>query len=270
MRATPKSIKTNKRRHMRQLELRKTGGWGGRRKRSGRKKKPGAGINHIPRERFKNLPIHVTLRVRDAVWNLRSRRCYTALAKAFGAGRARFGLRLCHFSVQGNHLHFVIEADNTRSMSRGMQGLAIRMAKSLNRVMNRRGSVFADRFHAHVLRTPSEVRHALAYVLATTPFTPSAKVAQRRRRPTHTPPSDTPLCGSRSTPNPSSRRKAGCSGAPCRRDSEPTAAQPKPTAAQPRPRRNPAQAATENPQISRSPALRKHPRRRQRLELGRS
>jgi hypothetical protein len=67
--------------------------------------------------------------------------------------------------VQGNHLHFVIEADDTRAMSRGMQGLAIRMAKALNRVMNRRGSVFADRFHAHVLRTPREVRHALAYVL---------------------------------------------------------------------------------------------------------
>ncbi len=129
------------------------------------RKKRGAGINHIRREPFKALPVHVTLRVRADVWNLRSRRCYTALAKAFCAGRARFGLRLCQYSVQGNHLHFVIEADNTRAMSRGMQGLAIRMAKALNRVMKRRGSVFADRFHAHVLRTPREVRHALAYVL---------------------------------------------------------------------------------------------------------
>ncbi len=66
--------------------------------------------------------------------------------------------------MQGNHLHFLVEAENTRALSRGMQGLTIRMAKALNRVMQRRGKVFADRFHAHVLRTPTEVRNALAYV----------------------------------------------------------------------------------------------------------
>ncbi len=46
-----------------------------------------------------------------------------------------------------------------------MQGITIRMAKALNRVLQRRGKVFADRFHAHVLRTPTEVKNALAYIL---------------------------------------------------------------------------------------------------------
>jgi hypothetical protein len=46
-----------------------------------------------------------------------------------------------------------------------MQGLNIRIAKALNRVMKRHGKVFADRYHARVLRTPSEVRSALHYVL---------------------------------------------------------------------------------------------------------
>jgi len=46
-----------------------------------------------------------------------------------------------------------------------MQGLTIRIAKRLNRVMGRRGAVFADRYHEHVLRSPSEVARALAYVL---------------------------------------------------------------------------------------------------------
>lgn len=46
-----------------------------------------------------------------------------------------------------------------------MQGLTVRLAKALNRMMGRRGKVFADRYHAHVLRTPAEVRNALAYVL---------------------------------------------------------------------------------------------------------
>jgi hypothetical protein len=46
-----------------------------------------------------------------------------------------------------------------------MKGLEVRMARALNRMMKRRGSVFADRYHAHVLRTPREVAHAIRYVL---------------------------------------------------------------------------------------------------------
>ena len=161
----PPGKKRGRLRRPEQLSLARTAGWGGRRKNAGRRKKPGAGVGHSRRRRFTNLPVHVTLRVRREVWNLRSRRCFRALAKAFAGGRERLGLRLCHFSVQGNHLHFLVEADNTRALSRGMQGLSIRMAKALNRVMQRRGAVFADRFHAHLLRTPREVRHALAYVL---------------------------------------------------------------------------------------------------------
>ena len=37
-------------------------------------------------------------------------------------------------------------------------------AKRLNRMMGRRGQVIADRYHARILRTPTEVAHALAYV----------------------------------------------------------------------------------------------------------
>jgi len=99
------------------------------------------------------------------VWNLRSRRCFSAIATAFAGGRERDGFRLIHFSVQGNHLQLVVEALDAECLSRGMQGLTIRIAKRLNRVMGRRGAVFADRYHEHVLRSPSEVARALAYVL---------------------------------------------------------------------------------------------------------
>jgi len=46
-----------------------------------------------------------------------------------------------------------------------MQGLSVRMALRLNRVMQRRGPVFADRYHAHILRGPRETRAAVAYVV---------------------------------------------------------------------------------------------------------
>src|SRR5207245_318842 len=95
----------------------------------------------------------------------RSRRAFRALEKAFREGCNRFGFRVTHFSVQGNHVHLMVEAEDKHSLARGMQGLAIRMAKALNRLMERKGKAFSDRYHAHVLRTQREVRNALAYVL---------------------------------------------------------------------------------------------------------
>ena len=74
-------------------------------------------------------------------------------------------MRLVHFSVQGNHIHLLIEATDNRGLARGMQGLSIRIAKALNRLMRRHGSVFEDHYHSRVLRTPTEAARALAYVL---------------------------------------------------------------------------------------------------------
>jgi hypothetical protein len=84
------------------------------------------------------------------VWNLRSRRCFSRIAKSFSRGRDRFGFRIVHFSVQGNHLHLVVEADDERALARGMQGLGVRIAKALNRLMARKGAVFADHYHARI------------------------------------------------------------------------------------------------------------------------
>jgi hypothetical protein len=77
----------------------------------------------------------------------------------------RFVVRLVHYSVQGNHLHLVVEAEDKRALSRGMQGLAVRVARAINRATGRKGKVFADHFFARELRTPAEVRRAIRYVL---------------------------------------------------------------------------------------------------------
>jgi REP element-mobilizing transposase RayT len=137
-----------------------------RAKKRGRPKKPGSGVPHQPRQTDPRCPLHVTLRVRQHVWQLRSRRCFRVLERAFYRGSDRFGGRVCHFSVQHNHIHLVVEATDARALARALQGLCIRMAKGLNRVMGRHGAVFADRYHARSLRTPTEVRNVIVYVLA--------------------------------------------------------------------------------------------------------
>ncbi len=141
--------------------------WGGKRRGAGRKpSRRRAGVVHRRRPLLKaRFPVHVTWRMRDGVWNLRSRRCFTALARAFWSGADRFGFRLVHYSVQGNHVHLLVEANDERALSRGMNGMGVRVARGLNRVMRRHGKVLDDRYHAHVLRTPSEVRRAREYLL---------------------------------------------------------------------------------------------------------
>lgn len=76
--------------------------WGGARKGAGRKREAGRPqVPHRPRGKFRNAALHVTVRMRYEVWNLRTRRCFRALRHAFERGCSRFGFRVIHFSVQG-------------------------------------------------------------------------------------------------------------------------------------------------------------------------
>ena len=141
--------------------------WGGARQGAGRKRATArSNVSHLKRAPLDaNHPVLVTMRVRRDVPNLRTQRPMAGVRLAFAGGRRRFGFRLVHFSVQGNHLHLIVEAADKRALSRGMQGLAIRLARRVNGALGRTGGMFADRYHARALGTPREVRNALAYVL---------------------------------------------------------------------------------------------------------
>jgi REP element-mobilizing transposase RayT len=141
--------------------------WGGKRKGAGRKPKSGvAGVDHRPRGPLsKNHPAHVTMKLRSGLPVLRRKAEYAALRTAFTKGKERFGLRLVHYVVLNDHIHMIVEAQNRDSLRTGVQGLAIRIARALNKLWKRKGRVFADRYHDHVLTTPREVKNALAYVM---------------------------------------------------------------------------------------------------------
>ena len=160
------------------LELRYRGR-GGYRPGAGRPKKPGAGVPHTRRPALvARHPVHVTARVRDEAARLRSRALCRIILHALGAGRERDGFRLVHFTVQCNHVHLIAEASDAMALARGIQGLTIRIARAVNRALQRNGKVFADRYHAHQLRSPRETANAIAYVLG------NAHVhAARRGRP---------------------------------------------------------------------------------------
>jgi REP element-mobilizing transposase RayT len=146
---------------------------GGKRQGAGRpKKRFRASERHKKREALAaRHPTHVTLRVDRDVGRLRKRHVYHAIRQALSSTFRRTDFRICQISVQDEHVHLIVEASDERALARGMQGFEIAAAQRLNAAVSwkrgyaRRGRVFSDRYHVRILRTPTEVRRALNYVL---------------------------------------------------------------------------------------------------------
>jgi putative transposase len=97
----------------------------------------------------------------------RSERLHGLLKRAIRDTR-REGFRITHYSVQQDHIHIIVEAEDKTTLSNGMRSLAVRVAMRVNRRIlgRRRGRVWGDRYHRRDLTSPSDVRNALVYVLA--------------------------------------------------------------------------------------------------------
>jgi len=129
-----------------------------------RKQRKGSGVPHDARGRMKGW-VHVTVRIAKGLPSLRREREFAVILERFHLVKERFGCKLRQFSVLGNHMHFLVETERASDLSRYMQGLQIRLAKALNKLWSRRGSVFSDRFHARLCDTRDKIRAATRYVL---------------------------------------------------------------------------------------------------------
>ena len=139
-------------------------GRGGFRPASGRKR--GSRVSHHGRELLAAAAVlHAIWRVAGDVRSLRGKRLFRQVREAFRRCCEKEGFRLVYFSVQGTHVHLIVEAENLERLVRGMQGLGVSIAKRINFVMGRSGAVFRDRYYSRQLRTPREVANALEHVL---------------------------------------------------------------------------------------------------------
>jgi REP element-mobilizing transposase RayT len=128
---------------------------------------------HVSRPEHKaRFPLLITSRLCPGLPSLRHEREAACIRRALAAangtaardpGSAPF--QVVHHSIQSNHLHLIVEADDRASLTSGMRGMLVRIARALNRLWKRYGPVFADRFHERELRNPLQVRTALVYVL---------------------------------------------------------------------------------------------------------
>lgn len=151
---------------MNQLELPKTRfAWGGHRRGAGRKRAKGGSFGHARRPvHAERHPVHVVMKARYR--SLRTQFVFPTVRRALAeATRKRADFRIVQFSVQGDHLHLIVEASDRVALSRGLQGLAIRIARGVNRLVKRTGKLWAERYFARDLTSPRSARNALCYVL---------------------------------------------------------------------------------------------------------
>src|SRR5260370_7326030 len=118
------------RRSSRQLSL-SLPTWGGARLGAGRPPNGAkAGVSHLRRPEIPaRHPVHVTLRVRTGVGYLRAYQRAKILEEAFREARLRFGMRIVHYSIQGNHLHLIVDRASTQPPATRTPALTIRISR---------------------------------------------------------------------------------------------------------------------------------------------
>jgi hypothetical protein len=147
---------------------------GGTHKRTGRPKSgPRASERHKVRPVLKaRFPVHVILRASSDLGSLRTPAVFEAIREAtLVVFKLEDSFHITHFSIQRTHIHMIVEASDRLALAKGMQVFGISAAKQINAAISprggarRRGTVFADRYHAVILTTPTQVRNTLRYVL---------------------------------------------------------------------------------------------------------
>ncbi len=97
---------------------------------------------------------------------MRNRPRCKLIRKAMHAVGDEPGFRICEFSIERHHLHLICEAKNSAALARGIKRFKQRVARAVNRLLgDRRGSVFVDRYHMVVLKSPRQTRNTVCYVV---------------------------------------------------------------------------------------------------------
>jgi putative transposase len=158
----------SRRQRPQQLSLAIPDTWGGRRRGAGRKRvglRPSTPHRARPPHSDRH-PVLITLRSRFRPLRSEFVLPTVRLAIRDAGEREPERFRIVHYSVQYDHMHLVVEARDKAALSAGMRSVSIRIARSVNALVGRRGAFWADRWYGRALTSPRQVRTALLYVLA--------------------------------------------------------------------------------------------------------
>src|SRR5947209_6713848 len=106
-------------------------------------------------------PYSITTRCNNRNFYLRRKEAYTIFENIFAKLKRikvseedpsrRYEVQIHHFTIMSNHYHLVISASPKTSIDRFMQQLNSMAARAINKLLNRRGHLWEDRYKSRIL-----------------------------------------------------------------------------------------------------------------------
>lgn len=132
-------------------------------KNAGRKAIHDKGIRHIERELITfTRALHLTVKLNKA--DIQNKSILKALRYAICRARIQ-GLKIIHYSLEHNHIHLYAEADNNEVLAKGMKAFGVCLVKRINKFFKTVGTVYKHRYHLRILKSASDVKNVINYIL---------------------------------------------------------------------------------------------------------
>lgn len=133
-------------------------------RRVGRPKKHDAGIRHTSRPLLRRpSSLHLTVKIKKNKADIKTKVVLSILKRAIMNARKR-GLRVVHYSLEYDHVHLLIEADNNRVLGKGMQAFGVTLAKAINRMRRLKGEVYKHRYHFRQITNARDLKNVMKYI----------------------------------------------------------------------------------------------------------
>lgn len=134
------------------------------RKRAGRPPVNDAGIRHTSRPVIsKPASLHLTIKVKRNKADIKNKAVLAILKKAILNARLK-GLKVIHYSLEFDHVHLLIEADNNKILGKGMQAFGVTLAKAINKLWRLGGGVYKHRYHFRRITGSKDLRNVMNYI----------------------------------------------------------------------------------------------------------
>ncbi len=121
-----------------------------------------------PRDLQPNSTYHITVRCNNRRFNLNRPYCRDVFLYAIEQAKQKYNFKLYGLCIMSNHVHYLLEPENPEELPKIMHWLNWYTAMSFNRMQNRTGHFWEQRYHSTGFRTDDHQRalNTLRYIHA--------------------------------------------------------------------------------------------------------
>lgn len=133
-------------------------------RKAGRPPKTDPGIRHTRRPLLKKpSSLHLTIKIEKQKSHLKNKTILAILKRAILNARKQ-QLRVIHFTLEHDHVHLLIEAENNRVLGKGMQAFGVTLSKAINRLKKLTGQVYKHRYHFRKITSSRQLKNVMSYI----------------------------------------------------------------------------------------------------------